>query len=107
MRIFIMARKTTFLEKRKECTQTFKRMTRLNMRGYSDKMIHNNLSEVKNAHKRTENKEIHNVIYSYQPNYKTRRYNSSTKSSHVWSVRIQDSKSPPNDFKLELCTSSL
>ena len=26
-------------------------------------------------------KEIHYVIYSYQPNYKTRRYNSSTKSA--------------------------
>ena len=83
MRIFIMARKTTFLEKRKECTQTFKRMTRLNMRGYSDKMIHNNTLEVKNDDKRTEKKEIHNVIDSYQPNYKIRRYNSSTKSSRV------------------------
>ena len=75
-------------------------MTRLNMRGYSDKMIDNNLSEVKNDHKRTEKKEIHNVIYSYQPNYKTRKYNSSTKSSRVWSVRIQDSKSPPNILSL-------
>ena len=57
MRIFIMARKTTFSEKRKECTQTFKRMTRLNMRGYSDKMIHKNLLEVKNDDKkRTEKK---------------------------------------------------
>ena len=57
MRIFIMARKTTFLEKRKECTQTFKRMTRFNMRGYSDKMIHKNLLEVKNDDKkRTEKK---------------------------------------------------
>ena len=43
-------------------------------------------------------KEIHYVIYSYQPNCKTRRYNSSTKSSHLWSVRIQDSKSLPNNF---------
>ena len=43
-------------------------------------------------------KEIHYVIYSYQPNYKTRRYNSSTKSSLLWSVRIQDSKSPPNNL---------
>ena len=43
-------------------------------------------------------KEIHYVIYSYQPHYKTRRYNSSTKSSRLWSVRIQDSKSPPNSF---------
>ena len=51
IRIFIMGQK-----KRKECTQTFKRMTRLNMRGYSDKMIHNNLSEVKNDHKRKEKK---------------------------------------------------
>ena len=52
-----MARKTTFLEKRKECTQTFKGMTRLNMRGYSDKMIHKNLLEVKNDDKkRTEKK---------------------------------------------------
>ena len=34
-------------------------------------------------------KEIHYVIYSYQPNFKTRRYNSSTKSSHLWSVRIR------------------
>ena len=57
MRIFIMARKTTFLQKRKERTQTFKRMTRLNMRGYSDKMIHKNLLEVKNDDKkRTEKK---------------------------------------------------
>ena len=36
-------------------------------------------------------KEIHYVIYSYQPIYKTPRYNSSTKSSRLWSVRIQDS----------------
>ena len=43
-------------------------------------------------------KEIHYVIYSYQPHNKTRRYNSSTKSSRLWSVRIQDSKSPPNSF---------
>ena len=43
-------------------------------------------------------KEIHYVIYSYQPNYKTRRYNSSTTSSRLWSVRIQDSKSLPNNF---------
>ena len=43
-------------------------------------------------------REIHYVIYSYQPNYKTRRYNSSTKSSRLWSVRIQDSKSLPNSF---------
>ena len=43
-------------------------------------------------------KEIHYVMYSYQPNYKTRRYNSSTKSRRLWSVRIQDSKSPPNNF---------
>ena len=43
-------------------------------------------------------REIHYVIYSYQPNYKTRRYNSSTKSSRLWSVRIQDSKSLPNNF---------
>ena len=43
-------------------------------------------------------KEIHYVIYSYQPNCKTRRYTSSTKSSRLWSVRIQDSKSPPNNF---------
>ena len=56
MRIFIMAKKTTFLEKRKECTQTFKRMTRLNMRGYSDKMIHNNLLEVKNDDKKEQKK---------------------------------------------------
>ena len=56
MRIFIMARKTTFLEKRKECTQTFKRMTRLNMRGYSDKMIHNNPLEVKNHDKKEQKK---------------------------------------------------
>ena len=56
MRIFIMARKTTFLEKRKDCTQTFKRMTRLNMRGYSDKMIHNNLLEVKNDDKKEQKK---------------------------------------------------
>ena len=56
MRIFIMARKTTFLEKRKECTQTFKRMTRLNMRGYSDKMIHKNLLEVKNDDKKEQKK---------------------------------------------------
>ena len=56
MRIFIMARKTTFLEKRKECTQTFKRMTRLNMRGYSDKMIHNNLLEVKTMTKKNRKK---------------------------------------------------
>ena len=33
-------------------------MTRLNARGYSDKMIHNNLSEVKNDHKRTEKKKF-------------------------------------------------
>ena len=101
MRIFIMARKTTFLEKRKECTQTFKRMTRLNMRGYSDKMIHKNLLEVKNDDKkRTEKKKkIHNVIDSYQPKVQPK--------VAVWSVRIQDSKSPPNNFKLELCTSSL
>ena len=51
-----MARKTTFLEKRKECTQTFKRMTRLNMRGYSDKMIHNNPLEVKNHDKKEQKK---------------------------------------------------
>ena len=44
------------------------------------------------------------MIYSYQPNYNTWRYNSSTKSSHMRSVRIQDSKSPSNNFKLELCT---
>ena len=57
-----MARKTTFLEKRKECTQTFKRMTRLNMRGYSDKMIYKNLLEVKNDDKKEQKKkEIHNV----------------------------------------------
>ena len=43
-------------------------------------------------------KGIHYVMYSYQPNYKTRRYNSSTKSRRLWSVRIQDSKSPPNNF---------
>ena len=43
-------------------------------------------------------REIHYVIYSYQPNYKTRRYNSSTKSSRLWSVRIQDPKFPPNNF---------
>ena len=43
-------------------------------------------------------KEIHYVIYSYQPNYKTRRYNSSTKAGRLWSVRIQDSKSLPNNF---------
>ena len=43
-------------------------------------------------------KEIFYVIYSYQPNYKTRRYNSSTKSGRLWSVRIQDSKSLPNNF---------
>ena len=43
-------------------------------------------------------KEIPYVIYSHQPNYKTGRYNSSTKSSRLWSVRIQDSKSPPNNF---------
>ena len=43
-------------------------------------------------------KEIYYVIYSYQPNFKTRRYNSSTKSSHLWSLRIQDSKSLPNNF---------
>ena len=43
-------------------------------------------------------KEIHYVTYSYQPNCKTRRYNSSTKSSRLWSVRIQDSKFPPNNF---------
>ena len=43
-------------------------------------------------------KEIHYEIYSYQTNYKTRRYNSLTKSSRLWSVRIQDSKSPPNNF---------
>ena len=56
MRIFIMAKKTTFLEKRKECTQTFKRMTRLNMRGYSDKMIDNNLLEVKTMTKKNRKK---------------------------------------------------
>ena len=100
MRIFIMARKTTFLEKRKECTQTFKRMTRLNMRGYSDKMIHKNLLEVKTMTKKNrKKKEIHNVIDSYQPKAQPK--------VAVWSVRIQDSKSPPNNFKLELCTSSL
>ena len=43
-------------------------------------------------------KEIPYVMYSYQPNYKTRRYNSSTKSRRLWSVRIRDSKSPPNNF---------
>ena len=43
-------------------------------------------------------KELHYVIYSYQPNYKTWRDNSSTKSSRLWSVRIQDSKSLPNSF---------
>ena len=43
-------------------------------------------------------KGIHYVMYSYQPNYKTRRYNSSTKRTRLWSVRIQDSKSPPNNF---------
>ena len=43
-------------------------------------------------------KQIHYVMNSYQPNYKTRRYNSSTKSRRLWSVRIQDSKSPPNNF---------
>ena len=51
-----MARKTTFLGKRKECTQTFKRMTRLNMRGYSDKIIDNNLLEVKNDDKKEQKK---------------------------------------------------
>ena len=51
-----MARKTTFLQKRKERTQTFKRMTRLNMRGYSDKMIHKNLLEVKNDDKKEQKK---------------------------------------------------
>ena len=54
-----MARKTT-LEKRKECTQTFKRMTRLNMRGYSDKMIHKNLLEVKNDDKKKNRKKKRN-----------------------------------------------
>ena len=43
-------------------------------------------------------KEIPYVIYTYQPNCKTRRYNSSTKSRRLWSVRIQDFKSPPNNF---------
>ena len=95
-----MARKTTFLEKRKECTQTFKRMTRLNMRGYSDKMIHKNLWKLKTMTKKNrKKKEIHNVIDSYQPKVQPK--------VAVWSVRIQDSKSPPNNFKLELCTSSL
>ena len=42
--------------------------------------------------------EIHYVIYSHQPIYKTLRYNSSTKSSRLWSVRIQDSRSLPNSF---------
>ena len=48
LRISIMGQKN-----KDECTQTFKRMTRLNMRGYSDKIIDNNLLEVKNDHKRT------------------------------------------------------
>ena len=39
--------------KKEDCTQTFKRMTRLNMSGYPDKIIDNNLLEVKNDHKRT------------------------------------------------------
>ena len=56
IRIFIKGQKNNFLRKKKKCTQTFKRMTRLNMRGYSDKIILNNLSEVKNDHKRTEKK---------------------------------------------------
>ena len=44
-------------------------------------------------------KEIPYVMYTYQPNYKTQRYNSSTKlSRRLWSVRIQDFKSPPNNF---------
>ena len=51
LRIFIMGQKNN--QKKEECTQTFKRMTRLNMRGYSDKIIDNNLLEVKNDHKRT------------------------------------------------------
>ena len=51
LRIFIMGQKNN--QKKEERTQTFKRMTRLNMRGYSDKIIDNNLLEVKNDHKRT------------------------------------------------------
>ena len=52
-------------------------------------MIHNNLLEVKNDDKKEQKKkEIHNVIASYQPNFKIRGYNSSTKSSRVV---IQDS----------------
>ena len=43
-------------------------------------------------------KEIPYVMYSYQPNYKTQRCNSSAKSRRLWSVRIQDFKSPPNNF---------
>ena len=39
--------------KKEDCTRTFKRMTRLNMSGYPDKIIDNNLLEVKNDHKRT------------------------------------------------------
>ena len=96
--MFIMARKTTFLEKRKECTQTFKRMTRLNMRGYSDKMIDKNLLEVKTMTKKNRKKKkfiMCRTRQKFQPKVA------------VWSVRIQDSKSPPNNFKLELCTSSL
>ena len=70
------------------------------MRGYSDKMIHKNLLEVKNDDKKEQKKkEIHNVIDSYQPKVQPK--------VAVWSVRIQDSKSPPNNFKLELWTSSL
>ena len=49
--------------------------------------------------KNRKKKEIHNVIDSYQPKVQPK--------VAVWSVRIQDSKSSPNNFKLELCTSSL
>ena len=48
-----MGQKNNFLRKKEECTQTLKRMKRLNMRSYSDEIIDNNLLEVKNDHERT------------------------------------------------------
>ena len=58
IRIFIKGQKNNFLRKKKKCTQTFKRMTRLNMRGYSDKIILNNLSEKRSQKNRKKKKFI-------------------------------------------------
>ena len=108
IRIFVMGQKNNFLRKKEKSALR-------HLRGWQDsiweviqiKWYITICRKLKSITKEQKKKEYHNVIYSYQPNYKTRRYNSSTKSSRVWSVRIQDFKSPPNDFKLELCTSSL